>query len=240
MMQADAGFHDLTSGFVGADPDSINEVQLKKLKSFKSRTYPKGLVEHYKSHLEFLDKFSRQLELMVRKLQESASTGALPLSLQFVSVPDGDLVGSVRDERIDLPVVTNYGIVPDAQREEVVRWVSAQIRDINRMPLALALVNSGASSIRDAYLEMVISSSSDKTEIADSLERSPIYTQNVYGAFTVGAFFETRPEMQRRAEAALSRLDDGHLKKRDEVWCIAMALDTLQPNRVHGIRPALY
>ena len=129
----------------------------------------------------------------MRKLQESASTGALPLSLQFVSVPDGDLVGSVRDERIDLPVVTNYGIVPDAQREEVVRWVSAQIRDINRVPLALALVISGASSIRDAHLEMVISSSSDKTEIADSLERSPIYTQNVYSAFTVGAFLQTRP-----------------------------------------------
>jgi hypothetical protein len=121
-----------------------------------------------------------------------------------------------------------------------VRWVSAQIRDINHVPLALALVNLGASSIRNVYLEMVISSSSDKTEIADSLERSPIYTQNVYSAFTVGAFLETRPEVQRCAEAALSRFDDGHLEKRDEVWCIAMALDTLQPNRVHGIRPALY
>ncbi|MGZ8910678.1 MAG: DUF4062 domain-containing protein [Methylococcaceae bacterium] len=54
---------------VPIDPESIDLQQNETLKQFKSKTYPKGLVESYKSIIEFRDKFAKQLELKVRDLQ---------------------------------------------------------------------------------------------------------------------------------------------------------------------------
>ncbi len=63
--------------------DSVDLVQYQKLKEFKQRTYPKGLVESYSSLLEFKDKFSKQLAMKARELvsrdAESRGDRAHPL-----------------------------------------------------------------------------------------------------------------------------------------------------------------
>ena len=79
---------------VEIDPDRINLDQIEKLKQFKEKTYPKGLVESYKKIIEFRDKFAKQIELKIRDLQRSDASGELPLSLQFLSVENGELIGS--------------------------------------------------------------------------------------------------------------------------------------------------
>ena len=68
--------------------------QIDKLKRFKEKTYPKGLIETYKTIIEFRDKFAKQLELKVRDLQQSEASGELPLSLEFLSIEKGELIGN--------------------------------------------------------------------------------------------------------------------------------------------------
>jgi hypothetical protein len=70
---------------VEIDPDRIEIGQIERLKQFKEKTYPKGLVEHYRKIVEFRDKFSKQLELKVRDIQPSEAYGKVPLSLEFLS-----------------------------------------------------------------------------------------------------------------------------------------------------------
>jgi len=50
------------------DPDAIDLEEYKKLKDFKLRKFPEGLIEHYNSLNDFRDKFSRQLWMKVRDL----------------------------------------------------------------------------------------------------------------------------------------------------------------------------
>ena len=78
---------------VEIDPDKINSDQLEKLRQFKVKTYPKGLVESYKKPNEFRDKFARQLELKIRELKTSDESGEIPLSLEFLDVENGEAIG---------------------------------------------------------------------------------------------------------------------------------------------------
>jgi hypothetical protein len=48
------------------EPDAIDFEQYQKLKDFKNKTYPKGLVTNYSDIKEFKDKLTRQLELKIR------------------------------------------------------------------------------------------------------------------------------------------------------------------------------
>ena len=79
---------------VEIDPDKIDADQIEKLRSFKEKTYPKGLVEHYKKTIDFREKFSRQLELKIRELQQNDAGGTIPLSLQFLSIEKGELAST--------------------------------------------------------------------------------------------------------------------------------------------------
>src|SRR3989442_1579159 len=47
---------------IGMDPERVDLDQLNKLNAFKADTYPNALTESYKSHIDFRDKFARQLE----------------------------------------------------------------------------------------------------------------------------------------------------------------------------------
>jgi hypothetical protein len=58
---------------VKIDPDQINLDQLKKLKDFKKKTYPNGLVEHYIDIVEFRTKLSRQLDQKIKALMVTES-----------------------------------------------------------------------------------------------------------------------------------------------------------------------
>lgn len=71
--------------------DSVDLDQYKKLKEFKYKTYPRGLVESYSSLLEFRDKFSKQLamklpELVTRDVESQASTVGLDATIPKIEL----------------------------------------------------------------------------------------------------------------------------------------------------------
>ncbi|MEQ8749171.1 MAG: hypothetical protein RIC52_05280, partial [Amphiplicatus sp.] len=50
------------------DPDRIDLGQLQKLREFKTKTFPKALIETYTTQIEFRDKLAAQLEIQLRTL----------------------------------------------------------------------------------------------------------------------------------------------------------------------------
>jgi hypothetical protein len=122
---------------VGLDPDTVDLDQLEKVKQFKEKTYLKGLVESYKNATEFEDKFARQLELKIGKLQDRDASGELPLSLKFLSVENGQSMGSSLIHAFDHPNVSDFDVAPIEERETLkslavtainqVHWLSDRI-----------------------------------------------------------------------------------------------------------------
>lgn len=106
--------------------DSVDLVQYQKLKDFKYRTYPKGLIESYSSLLEFRDKFSKQLAMKVRELvsrdaerrnseADSASDPNRPLlELALVRASTEDLFRSGSDLELQAVVCNDIGKMEEA------------------------------------------------------------------------------------------------------------------------------
>jgi hypothetical protein len=113
---------------VGIDPDRIEVAQIDKLKAFKEKSYPQGLVENYRTHIEFRDKFSRQLELKIRDIQKLDTSGQVPLTLQFLSIDDKKPPGARLNRSYKLPTVTSYEDVPSGKREKVAELVGDAIK----------------------------------------------------------------------------------------------------------------
>src|SRR6185437_14444954 len=55
------------------DPDRIEIEQLRKLREFKQKTFPKALVETFGTQIEFRDKLAKQIEIELRSLLAQAS-----------------------------------------------------------------------------------------------------------------------------------------------------------------------
>jgi nucleoside 2-deoxyribosyltransferase len=73
---------------VKQDPDRIDLEQLKRLREFKTKTFPRALIETFTTQIEFRDKLSKQLEIQLRTLiaEESQSE-----SDALVSTPVTDI-----------------------------------------------------------------------------------------------------------------------------------------------------
>ena len=55
------------------DPERIDLEQLRSLREFKQKTFPKALVESYSTQIEFRDKLAKQIEIELRSLLAQAS-----------------------------------------------------------------------------------------------------------------------------------------------------------------------
>lgn len=114
---------------VGMDPDKVDIAQLTRLKSFKEKTYPNALVEFYKSHIEFRDKFSRQLELKVRDLQKADDSGQPPpLSITFASDDFKELVGATITRTVDIPEVSELDTMLASEPQSVRELITLIVR----------------------------------------------------------------------------------------------------------------
>lgn len=219
---------------VAIDPERIDITQNEMLKQFKANTYPNGLIESYKTILEFRDKFAKQLELKVRDLQRSDASGELPLSLAFISVDKGELVGNSVSHTVDHPKVLEFDIVPMDQREQVRKTVAERIKEISYVPIALAIRNSSPSGIRNVYIELAVCSDSDKVEITDSPDTRKLFiTTAFYGT-------ERQAEIAQHVRSKLSRFDAGGLQNVDGGWRLSIEWEAIQPQRTRLIRPVLY
>lgn len=200
---------------VEIDPDRIDLDQIEKLKEFKEKTYPKGLVESYKKIIEFRDKFAKQLELKIRDLQRSDASGDLPLSLEFLSVESGELIGSSLHHDFDHQNVRDFDSVPEEKRESLNPFVMAAIKERSHFPVALAIVNSTPSGIRNLYVELDISATSHNVEIADSpmLPSDKVFTYT-YLASRFSTFKAPSSKLLKRVERYLAKFDADKLQDR--------------------------
>ena len=106
------------------DPDRINLDQLKQLREFKSKTFPKALVENYGNQIEFRDKLSKQLEIQLRALLAEESqvdddlSGSPPrteVQFGFADVKTGKLAGQTLEMHSSIIHLEDIEELPDFQ-----------------------------------------------------------------------------------------------------------------------------
>src|SRR5262249_19162192 len=136
----------------------------EKLKSFKEKVYPEGLIENYRRVIEFRDKFARQLELKVRDLQRYEAKGSVPLSLEFFSVEAADSVGSHPKQVIEYPEVTDFDRVPQSAKASLLK----KIKEITYCPIVLAVRNVSPSGIRNIFAEIRLQADDPSLELIDA------------------------------------------------------------------------
>jgi len=222
---------------VEIDPDRIDLSQIEKLKSFKNKTYPKGLTESYKSIIEFRDKFAKQLELKVRDLQRIEASGELPLSLEFLSIEKGELAGNHLSHSLDNPKILGLEEVPIEKREMVKNYIENQLKRSSYIPVALAIENSSSSGIRNLYIEFNISSDSENVEITDSIQEE--YSSTVYMS-TAHFWPRHRSAISERVDSKLSKFDSNTLQHSDQGWRLSFEWEALQPQRIRLVKPVFY
>lgn len=108
---------------VKQDPEQIDLDQITKLREFKKRTYPKALIESFKSQVEFRDKLARQIEIQLRMLLaqegESPETRGAPtklgadIQLLFADPKTGEPCELILNLQTKLMVVKDFENLPD-------------------------------------------------------------------------------------------------------------------------------
>ena len=240
---------------VGRDPDEIDLRQMSKLQAFKRKTYPKGLVEHYKSHIDFRDKFSRQLELRVRELQSTDTTGTPEISLEFVDLETRKLLGAGKTYSIERRSYRSLDGVPEDLRERLASRIDAALKSSETTCVPLAISNLSASGIQSLFVELSIQTSGS----LEIFER-PTGTPNIvwYGAggqnvasglYGISGNFSENYTIPYQTGTVLNWDTSDPALKSDRLgvihetttgWKLAFEWDALQPRRTRLIVPLIY
>jgi len=214
----------------GIDPDLLDLSQVEKLKDFKTKTYPKGLIENYKSVIEFRDKFSKQLELRVRDLQKNEGSTKTPLSFEFLSLDTNELLGKKAKMVVEKQVVKDLTAVPTDKKKEIKLLLDKKVKQQSIVPINLAIDNSGSSGIRNLYIELNLESSSKDATLTDST------TKGFLGSAWTNLFIS----YEHKSKSKLAKLDSDILTKTDKGWQISFDWDAIQPQRTRAIKTNLY
>lgn len=119
-----------------ADLEMVDLAEYARLREFKEKTYPQGLVEHYESLADFREKFTRQLaikvlEIVARDAEETSSddTGSRArLSLELLkSTPDAGRFGAL--DPFGRPIDLRAGV---GTQENVTSVASKRLTCTNR------------------------------------------------------------------------------------------------------------
>lgn len=175
------------------NPDNIDLDQLKRLRDFKSKTFPNSLVENYINQIEFRDKLWRQLEIQLRTLlaEENISgedINSIPkteIQFGFADVKTGKSLGAEIDLqttliRLDgineLPdfgsrattatsggLLANLVLLNDDNKDYYRDMAKHLVTENLYRPLRFWLKNSGGVGARDVYVDLRIWS--DDSEI---------------------------------------------------------------------------
>jgi hypothetical protein len=230
---------------VGADPAGLNLEQLGRLVEFRRKTYPNGLIESYKTRIEFREKLLSHLERKVRDLQQSEGSGHSPLTLSLLSPDTGEPVGGSYAVAVERPRVSDLGEVPEPERAKVSELVAGKVFEDTYVPMPLSISNDGSSSVRSLYIEFDICASDDQTEIT-------AYPRDQSGVFNYDFFLSTgvdwvdrprpggKPSVRTRTEKNLAKYSAEKLQRVDKYWRLCVACDAVQPQRTRVIRPVLY
>lgn len=109
------------------DPDKIDVEQLSKLRRFKEKTFPRGLLETFSNQIEFRDKLAKQLEIQIRELigeitgtesENQAVRSVTDVQFHFANPETGEDLGeTVKLETTFLDVI-DIETIPDYEERE--------------------------------------------------------------------------------------------------------------------------
>lgn len=230
---------------VGMDPGRIDLEQLNRLNAFKSATYPNALTESYKSHIEFRDKFARQLELRVRDLQRADAGGGPPPLLLSIAAPDlKSLEGQVAVRSVNVfDVVSTDKLVGKTEKttKRLHEAIEAYVERAATTPVVLAITNTGASGVRNLYVEMDITAS---VEIAVSEREPPRPGANWSEHIVLTHILESwahsiewkNPDVSWESAPDLRE----GFRQTDGGWRLTFEWAALQPNRRRLVAPVLF
>ncbi len=226
---------------MGMDPEQIDLVQLDKLKSFKSATYSNALIESYKTQVEFRDKFSRQLELKVRDLQKADSSGGPPPLSLTIATPDLKGVDGPKTTRTVKSIAINdleaalasESKTADYQR----RAIASYVKRAATAPIVLAVSNTGASGVRNLYVEMTITASEGITMSDKEPHRPNLYTSEYFiTSLSLDRIAWNGPDVDwgdgPKVEEGFQEVDGG--------WRVSFEWAALQPNRTRLVTPVIF
>ncbi len=214
---------------IGADPDQIDLTQLDRLQAFKQQTYANALTETFKSQMDFHDKLTRQLELKVRELEgRDRSRLPPPLSLIFALDNPKRWTGSSVEGSVEIIEIADMDLSgrEEGWQRRIRESVAAKVRAGSGAAVLLAIRNSGSSGVRNLFVEMSISASSNEAEVTESLI-TPRWT-----SFTIN-----NSDLLRNLGAQSPTSEDGLTQIDDRNWELKFEWDALQPQRVRAIRP---
>ncbi|HEY8035402.1 MAG TPA: hypothetical protein VIF37_07430 [Methylobacter sp.] len=193
---------------VGIDPDTLDLPQLERLMEFKKKTYPNGLVETYKTIVEFKDKLSKQIELKVRDLQLNEASGKLPLSLEFLSPESGKPVGNMFNYAIDHYIVSDFArLVLLASESFTLNWKLAP---------------------RSNSIELMTSPPGKEHDI----------TFTLFSTHDMFTWKKSRSARWKDLKSKLTKFDtDKFLHRADQGWRLSFEWEAIQPQRTRLIKP---
>jgi len=229
------------------DPDRIDTSQYERLKDFKRKSYPKGLLESYKKIVDFRDKFSRQLEIRVRELQNSEASGAAPISLGIMSLESESKITKDMTHVYDHFTVRNFDAAPGDKRNRLKELASAIAKEGSYFPVPLTLQNNGQTGLRNLFIQLEFSSTVHELDISTS--PTTTITQNFrnnlvfYAAHTLLSDSDLNTGASQtiaKVKEKLSAFETNELHKDGKLWTMTIELDALQAQRVRLIEPVLY
>lgn len=219
---------------IGMDPDRLDLTQLARLKEFKDRTYPNALTESFKSQIEFRDKFAKQLELKIRDLQKADDKQQPPPLKLLLSTAAGEGVHPTAS--VTLPVLEDLPDVLAAQSEYTRKAIENAIEDAVDaavgIPVRLQISNTGASGIRNLFVQVTIRASLGEVDVVDALEVKSrglsAWSVLIHPKFHGGGSIPS-PEL----------VETEGLTKRTDGWQFSFEWDALQPQRTRTVKPEL-
>lgn len=230
---------------VEIDPERIDLVQLQRLQSFKEKTYPNGLVEHFKTQIDFKDKLARQLEIKLRELQQGDESGVVPLSLDFVSADNGNVIHNNISYTIRKPIIIANGSEQEAAATTLSELIENTINANLTVPLAILITNPSQSGVRNIYINLTIRPSSNSARVTEKVGFGDkwLRTFNIYLSSASRLGLDTKIPLPRRFDVVQEKVQEfttGNLQRTENGWSLSIEWEALQPQRSRLVGQTLY
>lgn len=231
------------------DPDDIDLDQLKALRDFKKKTFPKALVENYSSQIEFRDKLAKQIEIQLRSLivsdpsNKEQGTSVSDIQLEFCEIDNSCSSGKEISASLTYIDVSDVELLPDyvisglseeqsekSKKISVVRtnrdfyrqYIDYLVKESMHIPVKFWLKNIGYVGARDIFIDMKIQTNIESLQIE-----------------SLSLFENDRPERESDVRGfrltkklfGLETDDDLHVVKKNDYWNCSIELRALQPKR---------
>ncbi|MCU4164185.1 hypothetical protein [Carboxylicivirga caseinilyticus] len=231
---------------VKKDPNSLDLDQLKKLRDFKEKTFPKALVENYNSQIEFRDKLAKQIEIQLRNLIATLNSNngdqnnsTSNISLEFFDKKNEKTLGQSIKLKSKFIELKNLDKVPDfklaikednkkskgylfdRQNTDYYReYLEYLVNSSMYVPINFWLKNNSIIGARDIFLDIIITSDIKELNIKSNTRfsiKKPSKTGDPMGiGFSLGDLIEG---------------ESLQIKDNDGRWISSVEIRALQPKR---------